>query len=388
MKITCINIYLAKINGRSPVIVEAHTDEGITGLGEAALAYGSAAPAACVMIEELAQRFVIGRNPFEIEAIYADLYDHTFWARGGGPVIYAAISALEQTLWDIKARALGVPVYELLGGKVRDDVRVYANGWSFSADTPRDIALAAERAVAAGYDALKMYPLSEVDPSHPNGIFRHVSQRRYDREMRDHAVEMVRAVRDAVGPDVELMVDMSAELSADAIIQVGQALEEFDLMFLEEPVEPSNVAALRAVADKLNVSIAVGERLYSRYGFRDVIESQAAGILQPDIGNTGGLWEAKKIAAMAEAYSLRVAPHVCAGPVASAVALHLDASLTNFVIQELYPFRVPEHFALVDDPVEPRVKNGRVTLPSGPGYGVNLSSEAMAEHLYSQVEKA
>lgn len=385
MKITAINIYLAPIDGRSPVIIETLTDEGITGLGEAALAYGSAAGAACAMISEMAERFVIGRDPFEAEAIYADLYDHTFWAKGGGPVVYAAISAIEQTLWDIKARALDVPVYELLGGKMRSDLRVYANGWSFRANTPRDVAIAAEKAVAAGYDALKMYPLSEVDPNHPNGIFRHVSQRRYDRAMRDHAVEMVRAVRKAVGPDVDLMVDMSAELSADAIVQVGRALEEFDLLFLEEPVEPTNIDALKTVSEKLTVSIATGERLYSRYGFRDVIASQAAGILQPDIGNTGGLWETKKIAAMAEAYSLRVAPHVCAGPVASAVALHLDASLPNFLIQELYPFRVPEHFAVVDDPVEPRVKNGKVSLPSGPGYGVKLNPERIGGYLHGRV---
>jgi galactonate dehydratase len=387
MKITALNVYLAKIDGRSPVIVETITDEGIVGLGEAALAYGSAAGAACAMITELAERFVIGRDPFAIEAVYADLYDHTFWAKGGGPVVYAAISAIEQTLWDIKARALGIPVYELLGGKMRDELRVYANGWSFRANNPKDIAIAAEKAISAGYNALKMYPLSEVDPNNPNGMFRHVSQRRYDRAMRDHAVAMVRAVRDAVGPDVDLMVDMSAELSADAIIQVGRALEEFDLMFLEEPVEPTNIAALKTVADKLTVSIATGERLYSRYGFRDVIASQAAGILQPDIGNTGGLWETKKIAAMAEAYGLRVAPHVCAGPVASAVALHLDASLPNFLIQELYPFRVPEHFALVDDPVELRVRNGKVSLPSGPGYGVNLRPNMMAKHFYGRVSE-
>lgn len=387
MKITSIDIYLAKIDGRSPVIVEMHTDEGISGLGEAALAYGSAAGAACAMIGEMAERFAIGRDPFRIEELWAELYDHTFWARGGGPVVFAAISAIEQCLWDIKARALGVPVYELLGGKLREDHRVYANGWSFRATSPKEIAIAAEKAVAAGYDALKMYPLSEVDPNHPNGIFRHVSHRSYDRDIRDHAVAMVRAVRDAVGPKVDLMVDMSAELTADAIIRVGQALEEFDLMFLEEPVEPTNVAALKQVSEKLNITIATGERLYSRYGFRETIASGAADILQPDIGNTGGLWETKKIAAMAEAYSLRIAPHVCAGPVASAVALHLDASIPNFAIQELYPFRVPEHFALVDDPVEPRVRNGKVGLPQGIGYGVNLVPERMKEHLVKRVEK-
>ncbi|WP_255448333.1 mandelate racemase/muconate lactonizing enzyme family protein [Telmatospirillum sp. J64-1] len=380
-----MDIYSAKIDGRNPVIIQAHTDEGVSGLGEAAVAYGSGAGAACALIAELARRFVIGRDPFQIEAIWSDLYDHTFWAKGGGPIIFSAISALEQTLWDIKARALGVPVYELLGGKYRDDVRVYANGWSFRATTPLEIARAAEKALAAGYDALKFYPLSQVDPNHPNGMFSHVSRREYDRGMRDHAVAMVRAVREAVGPKVDLMVDMSSELTPDAIIQVGRAMEEFDLLFFEEPVDPSDVQALKMVSDKLDMSIAVGERLYTRYGFRPVMEQHAAHILQPDIGNTGGLMETKKIAAMAEAYSMRLAPHVCAGPVASAVALHLDASIPNFLIQELYPFRVPEHFALVDDPVEPKVRNGRVAIPQRPGYGVDLVPEKVRPYLAETV---
>ncbi|HNP63944.1 MAG TPA: mandelate racemase/muconate lactonizing enzyme family protein [Woeseiaceae bacterium] len=385
MKLTGFNIYKAEINGRTPVIVEALTDEGISGLGEAALAYGSGSGAVCELIAEFAERFVIGRDPFQIEAIWSELYDHTFWAKGGGPIVFAAISAIEQTLWDIKARALNVPVFELLGGKYRDEVRVYANGWSFTAVTPSEIANAAEAAVSQGYDALKLYPLSEVDPGHPNGKFRHVSHRRYDRAMRDHAVGMVSAVRSAVGPEVDLMVDMSAELTPDAIVQVGRALEEFDLLFLEEPVDPSNVGALKSVSDKLSMPIAVGERLYTRYGFRPVMEAQAAGILQPDIGNTGGLMETKKIAAMAEAYSMRIAPHICAGPVASAVALHLDAAIPNFMIQELYPFRVPEHFALVDEAVEPKVRNGKLTIPQTPGYGVELNRKSIEQHLFRRV---
>ncbi|MBB4368298.1 galactonate dehydratase [Bradyrhizobium sp. cir1] len=387
MRITGFNIFKAGIDGRTPVISEALTDEGISGLGEAALAYGSGATAVCELIAEFAARFVIGRDPFQIEAIWSDLYDHTFWAKGGGPIVFAAISAIEQTLWDIKARALGVPVFELLGGKYRDEVRVYANGWSFRATTPAEIAKAAETAVSRGYDALKLYPLSQVDPQHPNGIFKHVSLRHYDRAMRDHAVDMVRSVRSAVGPAVDIMVDMSAELTTDAIIQVGRALEEFDLMFLEEPVDPTNVQALKIVANKLDTTIAVGERLYTRYGFRPVMEAQAAGVLQPDIGNTGGIMETKKIAAMAEAYSMRIAPHICAGPVASAVALQLDAAIPNFLIQELYPFRVPEHFALVDNPVEPQVRNGKVTIPQTHGYGVSLDRKRIEPYLYRQVRE-
>jgi len=212
-----------------------------------------------------------------------------------------------------------------------------------------------------------------------------VSHRHYDRTVRNHAVEMVRAVRSAVGPIVDLMVDMSAELTTYDIIQVGHALEEFDLMFLEEPVEPTNITALKIVSDKLNTTIAVGERVYTRYGFRPIMEAHAAGVLQPDIGNTGGLMETKKIAAMAEVYSMMIAPHLCAGPVASAVALHLDAAIPNFLIQELYPFRVPEHFALVDHPVEPQVRNGKVAVPLGPGYGVSLDRKRIEPYLYRHV---
>jgi galactonate dehydratase len=387
MKVTGAEIYSPLIDGRNPVILRLRTDEGIQGLGEAALAYGSGANAAAALIGEFIEKLVLGRDASRIEAIWSDLYDHTFWAKGGGPIVFAAISAIEQALWDIKGRALGVPVYQLLGGKFRDDVRTYANGWSFRATTPVELARAAAAVVEKGYDALKFYPLGRPIPDHANGIFSHVSRREFDRSVTERAVAQVKAVRDAVGPDVDLMVDMSAELTPDAIIQVGRRLEEFDLLFLEEPVDPSDIDALKMVSDKLDVSIAVGERLYTRYGFRPVFEKHAAAIIQPDIGTTGGIMEAKKIAAMAEAYSMRVAPHVCAGPVASAVALHLDACIPNFLIQELYPFRVPEHFALVDDAVETRVRGGRVDIPDRPGYGVELVEERVAPHLHSRIGK-
>jgi galactonate dehydratase len=385
MKISSANIFAPVIDGRSPVILELETDAGIAGLGEAALAYGSGATAVTALIREFTERFVIGQDPSRIEAIWSTLYDHTFWAKGGGPIVFSAISAIEQCLWDIKGRALGVPVYELLGGRCRDDVHVYCNGWSFRANTPKEIAIAAERAVKSGYDALKMYPLGRPIPNHPNGIFSHVDRREYDRSVRDRAVAMVAAVRDAVGPDVDIMCDMSAELTPDAIIQVGRALEPFDLLFLEEPVDPFDVDALKMVSDKLDIPIAVGERLYTRYGFRPVLEKHAAAILQPDIGTAGGLMETKKIAAMAEAYSMRIAPHVCAGPVASAVALHLDACIPNFMIQELYPFRVPELFALVDEPVELQVENGKAKIPTRPGFGIELVRKNIMPFLAARI---
>jgi len=386
MKITRAQIYFTRIDGRTPLILRLWTDEGISGLGEAALAYGIGATGAASLIEEMLRRIVLGRDARQIEAIWSDLYDHTFWAKGGGPILYAAVSAIETALWDIKGRALGVPVYELLGGRYRQEVRCYANGWSFRAVTPDEMARAAEQAVAKGYDALKFYPLATPIKNHPNGIFAHVSRREFDRDFERLAVARVRAVRDAVGPDVDLMVDMSAELTTDAIIRLGEKLQEFDLLFLEEPVDPFDPDAMKLVAERLSVPIAAGERLYTRYGFRRLFELRAAAIVQPDIGTVGGIMETKKIAAIAEMYNMRVQPHLCAGPVATAAALQLDACIPNFLIQELYPFRVPEHFALVDAPLEPQVKQGRLTIPERPGLGVDLVEDRVAPFLRADLQ--
>lgn len=385
MRVTRAQIYLTEIDGRRPLILRLWTDEGIAGLGEAALAYGIGAAGAAAVLEEMLRRIVLGRDAHDVEPIWSDLYDHSFWAKGGGPILYAAVSAIETALWDIKARALGVPLYQLLGGAYRREVRCYANGWSFRAVTPEETARAAEVPLKAGYDALKFYPLATPIRDHPNGIFAHVSRREFDRDFEELAVARVRAVRDAVGPKVELMVDMSAELTPDAILRLGRRLEEFDLTFLEEPVDPFDPEGMEMVARGLRVPVAAGERLYTRYGFRRLFELRAAAIVQPDIGTVGGIAEAKRIAAIAEMYDMRVAPHLCAGPVATAAALHLDACIPNFLIQEMYPFRVPEHFALVDAPLEPEVRNGRVKVPDRAGLGVELVEERVEPFLRCEV---
>src|SRR5437764_15292622 len=160
MKIESVNIYLVTAGGLHPVLVELFTDEGVTGIGEAAIAYGLGGTAAAGMIKDLAQRLLLGRDPSRIEALWSQMYDHSFWAKGGGPIVFAGISAIEQALWDIKGKVLGAPVYELLGGKCRERVRLYANGWSFRASSPDELARAAEKVVKDGYGALKMYPLA------------------------------------------------------------------------------------------------------------------------------------------------------------------------------------------------------------------------------------
>ena len=384
LKVTGVRIYLVEVGGRHPVLAQVLTDKGVTGVGEAAVAYGTGATAAAGMIKDLAQEFLLGKDPFAIEAIWSDMYDHTFWAKGGGPIIFAGISALEQALWDIKGKCFGVPVYELLGGKVRDKARVYANGWSFRCVKPADFGREAERVVADGYTALKFYPLAAAELD-SDGHIRHVAHRSIDRDAEIRAIESVKAVRRAIGPKIDLMLDMSAELTTDAIIRLGRRLEEYDIMFLEEPVDPFDVEALKKVSDQVHIPIATGERIYTRYGFRRILELHAADVLQPDIGNTGGIMETKKIAAMAEAYSMRIQPHNCASPVSTAAALQLDACIPNFLIQELYPYRIPEHFALVDHAPELDVRNGYVPISDRPGLGVELVEDRVRPYLWAKV---
>ena len=390
MKIVGAKIYLVQIGGRHPVLVQLFSDEGISGVGEAAVAYGTGGTAAAGMVKDLVEGFLLGRDPFQIEAIWSDMYDHTFWAKGGGTIVFAGMSAVEQALWDMKGKALELPVYEMLGGKYRDRVRVYANGWSFRASTPDEFARAAEQTVKDGYDAIKLYPLStalDVPLStSKQGIFRHVSLRSIDRDFENLAVARVKAVRDAVGSEIDVLADMSTSLTADVIIRLGRRMEELDLFLFEEPVDPFDIEALKKVSEHVDLPIAVGERLYTRYGFRPVMERHAADILQPDIGNTGGIMETKKIAAMAEAYSMRIQPHVCASPVSTAAALQLDACIPNFVIQEIYPYRKPEHYEIVDHAPEKDIKDSHMPIPDRPGLGVELVDERVRPFLWAECE--
>ena len=222
MKVIAAKVFLVEIGGRRPVLVQAFTDEGMSGVGEAAVAYGVGATAAAGMVTELAGRFLLGRDPFRIEEIWSEMYDHTFWAKGGGPIVFAGLSAIEQALWDIKGKALGVPVYELLGGMCRERARVYANGWSFRCVTPEEFAREAERVVADGYTALKLYPLASPDTSDPHGFLRHVSRRSLDREGENLAVARVGAVREAVGPEaLEALLDIGGHARAVARRALG-----------------------------------------------------------------------------------------------------------------------------------------------------------------------
>jgi galactonate dehydratase len=382
MKITGAKIYRVEVAGRHPVLLQLFTNDGVAGLVDAAVAYGSGSTAATELIQELVEKHVLGRNPANIESIWHEMYDHSFWAKGGGSILLPAVSAIETALWDIKARTLGVPIYELLGGQFREKVWVYANGWSYRCRTLDELSREAEKVVKAGYTALKFYPLAR--PVEPHGLIRHVSARAVDREAERWVVASTKAVRDAVGPDIEIMADMSGCLTTDVAIRIGQELEKYNLYFYEEPVDPFDVEALKKVGDHVRIPIAAGERMYTRYGFRRAIEMRAVDILQPDPGGTGGILETKYIAAMAETYSARVQLHTCSSPVATAVALQLDACLPNLAIQEVYPFRTPEHWAIVDHAPELDIRNSYMPIPDRPGLGVELNQKTVDPFLCAE----
>ncbi len=371
-----------EVCGRRPVLLQLRTDDGIVGVGEAAVAYGAGSTAAAELTRELVEKHVLGKEPGNIEATWHAMYDHSFWAKGGSSILLPAMSAVETALWDIKGKALGVPVYELLGGKFRDRVWVYANGWSFRCRTLDELACAAESVVRAGYTALKYYPLAR--PVEPHGMLEHVSLRTIDRETEKWVVASARTIRDVVGPDVEILADMSACLTTDIAIRLGRELERYNLYLYEEPVDPFDVEALKKVSEHVHIPIAVGERLYTRYGFRRVLELHAADIVQPDPGATGGLLETKYIAAMAEAYSARVQLHTCSSPVGTAAALQLDAGLANLAIQEIYPFRSAEHWAIVDHAPELDIRDSYMPVPTRPGIGVELNPESVDPFLWAE----
>lgn len=383
MKVREVRVYVINTARLHPVIVEVETDEGIIGLGEAGIGYGLGQTAVAAMIKEIAERMLLGRDPFRIEAIWSEMYDHTFWAKGGGgPIVFGAMSAIETALWDIKGKALNVPVYEMLGGKVRDDVRLYCNGWGQPHESVKAFADAAEQAVKEGYDALKCYPFAYRDPD-VRATSRHPSMRSLDKSILNHALEKLRAARKAVGPDVDIMLDLSGGLSCDETIRFCRKVEELDIFFIEEPCDPFDVGALKKISDHVRIPVAAGERAYTRYGFRSMLEAHAVDIIQPDIALTGGIMEAKKIAAMAEAYDVRVQPHVCGSPLSTAMALHLDACITNFAIQEIYPYwqTMPGYIEIVDDAPEARVQQGRLTISDRPGWGVELLKDVVKPFL-------
>ncbi len=352
MKIT--NFELIHVRPRW-LFLKVYTDEGIVGYGEPVLE-GKARTVETAVKEFF--EYLKGKDPMRIEHHWQAMYRWSFYR--GGPIIMSAISGIEQALWDILGKYLGQPIYQLLGGPVREKIKVYAH---IGGRTPEECAQSALKRVKEGFRALKMAPFEAM---------RIVDTPRKIRE----AAEKVRAVRDAVGDDIDLGIDCHGRLSPSTAIMAAKALEPYSPMFLEEPCLPENVDTMVTVARSTSIPIATGERLFTRWGFREVLEKQAASILQPDLCHAGGIMECRKIAAMAEVYYAAVAPHNPLGPIALAACLQLDACTPNFLVQE----QVTLGEEYLKKPF--KLEDGYVEVPKEPGLGIELDEEKIEEKRY------
>ena len=383
MKITQIDIMTPRIQENPmwrPILCRIHTDEGISGDGEAALAYGIASPAAAGMIRDLAT-LIIGMDPLDSEVIWDKLYKSTFWGQNGGPVVFAGISALDIALWDIKGKAFNVPVYKLLGGKRRDNLRTYASqlqfGWSDHAETLTTLdeyREVSKKAVAEGYDAIKIDFLTYA----PEDGRRYTDEdctRLLSPKLVDVVESRVAAVREAIGPNVDIIMENHSRPDAQSAVQLGRAVQKYNIFYFEEPNTP-NPKTAKFISSKLSMPIAHGERVYSRWQYAPFFEDQSIQVIQPDLGNCGGLTEGKKICDMAYVYDISVQAHVCASPLSTAVALHLESVIPNFVIHEhhtnnLKPWN--KELCTVDwQPVD-----GKFKVPEGPGLGCEFTDKVL-----------
>jgi len=352
MRITKLETFFVKPRW---LFLKMHTDEGLVGWGEPIVEGWSRTVAECV--QEMG-RYLIGQDPRRIEHHWQALYRGAFYR--GGPVLTSALSGIEQAMWDITGKCLGAPVHQLLGGAVRERIRLYGHVGGQDAAAYGE---SGKKSLQRGFTAVKTCPF---------GAVRFVESPAFVRE----TVARVAALREAVGEEVDIGLDFHGRVSPAMAIQLAKALEPLHPMFIEEPCLPGNVDAMVAVARSTSVPIATGERLFTKWGFREVLEKQAAAILQPDVSHAGGILEVRKIAAMAEAYYAAIAPHCPLGPISLAACLQVDACTPNFLCQEqvsLGEGYLKQPFVL---------KDGHVDVPAAPGLGIEVDEAALAEKLY------
>ena len=378
MKITKVDVLHLKTNLKNghwrPIVCRIYTDEGIYGDGEAALAYGESQIAAFGIVQNFA-KLIIGMDPLQHEVIWDKLYRTTFWGQNGGPVIFAGISAIDIALWDIKGKALGVPVYELLGGRTRDKVRVYASPMTKEQD-PKALAESYVQLKEMGFTAAKIFVNGPI--SSPDGREEFFSSRIQDE------LDKVRICREAVGYDFDFVLEVHRGMTLPEAVAFGRAVEPYRPMVLEDPVPPDNYDTMAEVASKVGVPIATGERFSSLREFELLLSRHAAQYVRPDVCVVGGITTAKKICALAEAHDVLVIPHNPLGPVSTAACLQLCASIPNLGIQELPGFCLGgAEDAMVRESL--RFENGCMVIPEAPGIGVELADNA--EELYPGIER-
>lgn len=347
LKITRLETFLVKPRW---LFLKIHTDAGIVGLGEP-IVEGQAKVCAAA-IEEIAP-YLVGKDPRPVVHHWQAIYRHAFYR--GGPVLTSVLSGIDQALWDIKGKALGVPVYELLGGPTRQRVRVYAH-----AGSPQAIKAACQR----GFTAFK----TGVGASRPPRIVE-------NKAFVDAAVERFAALREAAGPETDIAIDFHGAVSPQTARLLINALEPLQPFFIEEPVQCQNVDLMADIARSTHLPIATGERIFTKWGFREILEKRAASILQPDMCHAGGITEVRLIAGMAEAWYATIAPHNPLGPISLAAGLQLAAAVPNFLCQE----QVTLGEGYLKQPFV--VEDGHIAIPKGPGLGIELDEEALASKI-------
>lgn len=362
MKITKLETFHIKPRW---MFLKVSTDEGICGWGEPVLEGKS------TVVEEAVKvlgEMIIGEDPMNIEHLWQLMYRGSFYR--GGAILVSAISGIEQALWDIKGKKLNVPVWQLLGGKCRDRIRMYAHITpNIENPTVEELCYWAKKRVEQGFTALKTPMATPV---------RHIDTM----AMVDAYIEKIAALRETVGKDIDIALDFHGRVSPAMAAILCRELEQYHPLFIEEPVLPENVDAMANLARKTTVPIATGERLFTTWGFREVVEKQAASVLQPDVSHCGGILTTLKIAAMGANYYCSVAPHNPLGPIALASCLQVDACIPNFLVQE-HPTHPEGHDLgreLFKKPFE--IKEGYIDVPQGPGLGFEVNEDALKELAY------
>ncbi len=364
MKVTDIKTFVTDCYRTNWVFVKVYTDEGIDGVGEATLEYKEFALTGAV---EHIKSYLIGKDPRQIEKHRFSIYRDAYWR--GGAVLMSAMSAVEIALWDILGKSLGAPVYQLLGGKVNDDVRIYVNGWFAGAKTPEQFAEKAKIAVQRGVTAMKWDPFGKAYLRLSNAEL-------------DNAMRCVGAVRDAVGKDVDLLIEGHGRFDTPTAITIAKELEQFKPMWFEEPVPPDNLDVLKNVKDKSPVPISAGERLYTRFDYRALFDKNAADYIQPDVSHAGGISELVKIASEAESRYIPFAPHNPSGPVANAATLQIAAVCPNFCILEIMYSDVEWRKDVTNEALV--YKEGRIAIPDKPGLGIEINESECEKHPYTE----
>ena len=362
MKITKLKTYICNAFRTNFVFVKVETDSDIYGWGESTLEYKELTIQAA--IHDL-EGYLIGKDPHNIEAFRHDCYRDAYWR--GGPVLMSALAGVEMALWDIKGKSLGVPVYQLLGGKVRDAVPVYVNGWFSPAKTPDEFAEKAVEVRANGYPGCKWDPFGKAWQELDKTEFR-------------RALECIAKVSEAVGKDVNLLIEGHGRFNIPTAVRIGRALEDFDIYWFEEPIPPDDKEGMREVKTRVRVPLAAGERLYNRYEYRQFFDLNCTDYIQPDISHAGGILEMRMLGSEAEARHIGFCPHNPSGPVANAATLQIAACVPNFIMLEMMMTDVPWRADICDEKLT--LRNGRMEIPDRPGLGIDLNEAELVKHPY------